>query len=141
MLIMKALSLYQPWAWFIARGFKPVENRGWATNYRGPILIHAAKKYDTKMCPSWAETLIGAPLPPRDFFDRLQGGICSIATLTDCVRNHPSPWFFGPEGFVLEDAKPVPFTPYRGLQGLFNVPETAVPETISTEYTRRLHHV
>lgn len=139
MLIMKALSIWQPWAWFIVRRFKPVENRLWATNYRGPLLIHASKKYDTGMDVAWAEDLIGAKLPPRAFFDRLQGGICGIADQTDCVTRHPSPWLSGPHGFVLDNAAPVPFTPYRGMQGLFNVPETAVPETISTDYARRLH--
>ncbi|HHY88739.1 MAG TPA: ASCH domain-containing protein, partial [Chloroflexi bacterium] len=43
---MKALSVRQPWAWLIAQGYKTVENRTWATNYRGPLLIHAGKKPD-----------------------------------------------------------------------------------------------
>lgn len=141
MLIMKAISVWQPWAWFIARRFKPVENRGWPTHYRGPILIHASKRYDTAMDIDWAQELIGGELPPRSFFDALQGGICAIATLSDCVTSHPSPWHAaGKYGFVLDDTQPTRFTPYRGLQGLFNIPETAVPETISTEYTRRLHN-
>ena len=40
---MKALTLYQPWASLIACGVKTIETRSWATNYRGPIAIHAAK--------------------------------------------------------------------------------------------------
>ncbi|WP_292721956.1 DNA cytosine methyltransferase [Nostoc sp. JL34] len=40
---MKALSVRQPWAWAIIHALKNVENRGWPINYRGDILIHAAK--------------------------------------------------------------------------------------------------
>jgi len=41
---VKALSLWQPWASLIALGVKTIETRSWATWYRGPLLIHAAKK-------------------------------------------------------------------------------------------------
>ncbi|MBP0015307.1 MAG: ASCH domain-containing protein [Roseofilum sp. SID3] len=39
-----ALSVWQPWASLIAQGHKEYETRNWATNYRGEILICAAKK-------------------------------------------------------------------------------------------------
>jgi hypothetical protein len=41
---VKALSLWQPWASLIAVGAKTIETRGWSTTYRGPLLIHAARK-------------------------------------------------------------------------------------------------
>lgn len=45
---MKAITLWQPWASLLACGAKKYETRSWATNYRGPIGIHAAKKtFDT----------------------------------------------------------------------------------------------
>jgi hypothetical protein len=37
------------------------------------------------------------------------------------VKQHSSPWFFGKYGFVLEDAKPVDFVPYKGQLGFFDV--------------------
>src|SRR5262245_47747274 len=40
---MYALTVGQPFAWAIVAGHKTVENRSWATHYRGPLLIHAAK--------------------------------------------------------------------------------------------------
>lgn len=43
---MKALSVRQPWAWAIAKGYKPVENRTWSTQYRGPLAIHAGQRWD-----------------------------------------------------------------------------------------------
>ncbi len=43
---MRALSIQQPWAWAIAHGKKPVENRSWPVTYRGLLAIHASKKPD-----------------------------------------------------------------------------------------------
>ena len=40
---MKALTISQPYASLIADGAKPVENRYWPINYRGPLAIHAGK--------------------------------------------------------------------------------------------------
>lgn len=42
---MKVLTLTQPWATLVAIGAKHIETRSWATNYRGPLAIHAAKGY------------------------------------------------------------------------------------------------
>lgn len=41
-----ALTVRQPWTWAIAKGYKPIENRGWTTPHRGPLAIHAAKRWD-----------------------------------------------------------------------------------------------
>ena len=41
---MKAITIWQPWASLLACGGKRFETRSWATAYRGPIAIHAAKK-------------------------------------------------------------------------------------------------
>ena len=41
---MKAITIWQPWASLLACGGKRFETRSWATSYRGPIAIHAAKK-------------------------------------------------------------------------------------------------
>jgi hypothetical protein len=43
---MKALSLWQPWATLVAIGAKEYETRSWATTYRGPLVIHAARRPD-----------------------------------------------------------------------------------------------
>jgi hypothetical protein len=40
---VKALTVRQPWASLIVRGQKVIENRGWATDHRGPLLIHAGR--------------------------------------------------------------------------------------------------
>lgn len=41
---MKAISIKQPWASLIVKGIKDIENRTWATKYRGRVLIHASAK-------------------------------------------------------------------------------------------------
>mgnify|MGYP000857869298 CR=1 FL=1 len=40
---MKAISIKQPWASYVAGGHKVVECRTWSTAYRGPLLICASK--------------------------------------------------------------------------------------------------
>lgn len=59
---MKAISLWQPWASLIVQGDKEYETRGWYTGYRGPLLIHAAKRVvlkelDALDCPYFQEAL------------------------------------------------------------------------------------
>lgn len=41
-MLIKAISLWQPWASLIP-GPKGLETRGWDTSYRGPLLVCAAK--------------------------------------------------------------------------------------------------
>lgn len=41
---MKAISLWQPWASLLVLGSKTIETRSCPTHYRGPLLIHAAKR-------------------------------------------------------------------------------------------------
>jgi hypothetical protein len=113
------LSIRQSWAWLIVQGYKIIENRTWATPYRGLLLIHAGKGMtldEYNDCRIYAEPR-GVQIPN---FDRLQrGGIVGTARLVDCVTAHPSPWFVGPFGFVLEDAQAIQFIPCPGELKLF----------------------
>ncbi|WP_430216344.1 2-oxoglutarate dehydrogenase E1 [Paenibacillus humicus] len=47
---MKAITIIQPWATFLALEEKRFETRSWATRHRGPIAIHAGKKVDKRIC-------------------------------------------------------------------------------------------
>ena len=126
---MKAISLWQPWASAMALGMKKNETRSWSTNYRGPLLIHAAKKVI-----SWPSAYIQAIFDGIAFqpTDLPLGQILCRVDLIDCKRilihNRP-------EGHERElgDYTPgryiwitnnlhvfSPFT-FRGRQGLFNV--------------------
>lgn len=116
---MKTLSIRQPWAWLILNAGKNIENRSWPTNFRGRFLIHAAKACTRdEFCCSliWCEEFRQAT--PSYNIER--GGIVGVAELVDCVRSSPSPWFAGPFGFVVRNAKPLPFYPCRGKLGFFD---------------------
>lgn len=117
--IVKALSIRQPWAWAIVQGYKGIENRDWSTRYRGSMLIHAAKTFgrEEREACEWIEEHFGIALP-REF---ARGGIVGRAELVDCVTEHESPWFFGDYGFVLQDCRPLEFYPLCGKLGLFDV--------------------
>jgi hypothetical protein len=118
---MKALSIRQPWAWLIVNGHKDIENRSWLTHYRGPLLVHASKGM-TRDEYIFAGTIAhqsGVKIPPFEKLER--GGIVGRVDVVDCVDQDPSPWFFGEFGFVLKNAKPLPFRPFTGKLGFFEV--------------------
>lgn len=148
---MKCITIRQPWAWLIVSGginnmygtyehiplrcgYKNVENRKWRTSFRGRLLIHAAKtepeddelhnafsRYPTffagaktREYPSWPD----------------YGCIIGSVKMVDCVRDHPSPWAFPNHWhWVLESPRafhrPIP---YRGMPGMFDVPDDLLPE-------------
>lgn len=62
---MKALTLTQPWATLVAIGMKKVETRSWATPYRGPVAIHAAKGFPKSAQAFAAEERALGRLPSR----------------------------------------------------------------------------
>ena len=132
---MKAISIRQPWAWLIIEGHKPIENRTWPTNFRGDIQIHAAKGCTVQEYTDAVEFVrsfnptLAAGIPPLHQLDK--GGIIGLVRITDCVRKHPSPFFVGPWGFVMDKPYPLPFRPMRGMLGIFNVNHQGEPEEVA----------
>ena len=145
---MKALSIRQPWAWLIIRPdiigdearalaaqtglLKGIENRDWRTALRGRIYIHASKgltraEYDQAV--EYVRTVVHASveIPPLAELER--GGIIGEAEITDCVNDSCSWWFNGEFGFVLANAKPLPFRPCRGMLKFFEVPNARLSES------------
>jgi hypothetical protein len=126
-----AISIRQPWAWAIVHAGKDIENRTWATRFRGPVAIHASKgmtKDEYANANYYIQRVLGAvdqawltkwhgvtASPARLDF----GGIIGVAEIVDCVDASESPWFFGPRGFVLANARTVPFIPCKGALGFF----------------------
>jgi len=122
---MKALSIRQPWAWAILNLGKDIENRKWKTNYRGPLLIHAAKKIDKVGFIHLYERFgPGRNIPNIQDFQT--GGIVGYCDLIGCTQRSNSPWFEGPFGFVLENIFSVDFQPMIGRLGLFELPGITV---------------
>lgn len=120
-----ALSIRQPWAWLILNAGKDIENRDWPTNFRGRMLIHASKtctKAEYQDAIDFINSRIDYPIievPPIEKLDR--GGIVGSVEVIDCVTSSASSWFMGEHGFVLRNPKPLPFTPWKGRLGFFNV--------------------
>ena len=122
---MKALSIRQPWAWLILHAGKDIENRDWPARFRGRFLIHASKGMTQDEYANGLYTLaeINKKIVLPQFEGLERGGIVGTCILEDCVQRSSSPWFFGEYGFVLRDAAPLPFRPFRGSLGFFDVPE------------------
>jgi len=142
---MKGLTLWQPWASLIALGVKPHETRGHRTHYRGPILIHASKRWTAALDRErvsfdyWLNALdprcpqLPKPLP--------LGAVVAIAHLQDCYgtitdgmrdirTRHLSKldylfgdWSIGRYAWRLTQVQALPEPiPWPGKQGLWNVP-------------------
>lgn len=145
---MRALSIRQPWAWLIIRPdlvgaelrnsavlagqVKNIENRSWSTDFRGEILIHAAKgmtraEYDN--CRFYALDR-GVVVPPMK--DLQRGGIIGRAEVVDCVHEgvltaYTARWFMGPYGLRLVNPQPTEFVPLKGMLGFFRVSDDFAP--------------
>lgn len=122
-----AISVQQPWSWLIVAGHKNVENRTRPYGFRGPVLIHAGKTVDL-----FAAELLKQGKHPAAPHSRLEldlpaewqtGGIVGVAEIVDLwtwsTGGGSSPWFTGPYGYVLQNARPLPFMPMRGQLGFF----------------------
>ena len=77
---MKALTLTQPWASLVALGHKQIETRSWATRYRGPLAIHAAKGFPARARQFAEEERAIGRLPARI----ARGAVLCIVELIDC---------------------------------------------------------
>jgi hypothetical protein len=91
---MKALSVMNPWAYWIIHGspvfgVKDVENRQYRTNYRGRLLIHASKKIDINI-PSKDERKINGGREVD--WENLNGRILGSVEIIDCVQDSKSRW-------------------------------------------------
>ncbi len=128
---MKALSIRQPWAWLIAKGYKDIENRTWRLNHPScaknvpmRIYIHASKHRDNKESLGFIYKIFGADIPHQVFelSPKFYGAIIGEVDIIGCVSESKSPWFIGPYGFIL--ANPVLYDkpiPYKGQLGFFEV--------------------
>lgn len=93
---MKVITIKQPWATLIAKGYKKYEFRTWKTKYRGDILIHAGKGIDKKAMGIFEDLNLEYP----------KGCIIAKVKITDCI--------YVSENFIKET---VPKNPkvYKGL--------------------------
>ena len=128
---IKCISLWEPWASAMARHLKRNETRSWATSYRGPLAIHAAKKpfdqfdYEDKFVEF---------LRSHNLLSNLgYGNVLCIVDLVKCTRTElvlaglsrteEQLGDYSPQRFALEttNLRVLPFpVPLRGQQRLFD---------------------
>jgi activating signal cointegrator 1 len=143
---IKALTVHQPHASLIWWLLKQNETRGWATRYRGPIAIHAGmrKMRHGEITPLMDHACCKFTDPFTDCFPR--GVILGCFDLWDCVRvgkiitdNQVATLEFSFGNYcdgryawrlkpIVTFKRPVPF---KGLQGLWDVPEELLPEWVA----------
>lgn len=116
---IKIITLWQPWASEIANGNKHFETRDWATNHRGILVIHAAKRMEY----------------PTNFSHELKpplGAIVAVGWLKNCIKMTDEfiaqqsqkeiargYWIPGRFAWEIDCVVPVdPTIPYKGQQGL-----------------------
>lgn len=131
---MKALSIRQPWAGLIVAGIKDIENRSRRTTHRGPLLIHASQRRARR---TLAEIASKYGLSLSDELVKLcelTGGIVGEVTIVDCVSASASKWFDGAVsggkpnwGYILRDARLLPFRRALGRLGVFEGPPDCHP--------------
>ena len=72
---MKVLTIKEPWATLIIKGYKKYEFRSWKTKYRGKILIHAGLSIDKNNVSKFNNYNL----------EYSQGQIIGEAKLVDCI--------------------------------------------------------
>lgn len=144
---MRALSLHQPWATLILLGVKIYETRDWATSYRGPLAIHAAKRWTRASADATRDLCADALAydPPYELRRRLEalyrepdgcplGAALAVVELTAIRETNnwkPGPFQdmfgdFGPNRYAwkLENVRAlVAPLPWKGQQGIFDIPD------------------
>ena len=135
---IKAISLHQPWASLITRGLKQFETRSWPTNYRGKLVICAAKK-NSKQQQSQYETLacsLGIDLAQQPWDSLPLGMAIAVCDLTDCIEMTQDfiaeqseterccgHWEPGRFAWKLDNVQSLPLpVPIKGKQGLWTIP-------------------
>lgn len=113
-LVIRVLTIRQPWAWAIFYAGKDVENRDYRTSHRGRLYVQASKIYDA-FGEQWLRD------QDIDVPDGLPAGvILGHVDVVDCVDDSASVWARGGAYHWLLSmptvlADPVP---HRGLPGL-----------------------
>lgn len=145
---MKAITIWQPYATLIMLGLKQYETRCWGTSYRGPLIIHAAKRWDEDRefdCSRVTELLQQQTFTPaslgeaglRLFYTPMGdtlGKALGVVQLVDCQQMHDggsdfenAVGSFGEGRFGWKCSSPQIFEPpisAMGAQGLWTPNDT-----------------
>jgi len=150
---MRAITVWQPYASLVSVRAKSIETRSWGTTYRGPLLVHASKKWDPALRLALRDAqrdLRRLGLSLLDVDDLPFGAVVAVAILADSRPMDRAPdarneafGHFGLDryGWVLEDIRALPRPiPWAGSQGLWHVPGE-LEERVRMALNPKLTHV
>jgi len=134
---MKAISLWQPWASLWCSDAKVHETRHWATNHRGWLLVHAAKRRIDDLSGSRLDEICDSLWGHHWGLELPRGCLIGKVNLVGCEGTEAMPighqitddyecGDFSAGRFAWKRSAFVIFPqaiPYRGAQGFFNVPD------------------
>jgi hypothetical protein len=134
----KALSVQQPWAWFIVNGYKDIENRSWWPSeklYGHKILIHAGQKRLTEEeYLNFRQIVKEQKIKdyPKSIEDFDYGALVGSAVLVMAVENSKSEWAQeNSVHFVLKDAETIEPIKVKGQLKFFDPFKTNSEEEMS----------
>ena len=159
---MKCLTIMEPFAWLIVDAVrlgiphpKDIENRkDRFGTFAGQLLIHSAKdsarRYTQNPLEEWLDT-VGEKAPPGfwpyDLDSIRNRGIIGVVYVANTVfvdeinpksQWHNSLWAEGPRCLLINEVYPFDkHIPFRGQQGLFDVPDHLVADAIELAMERR----
>ena len=128
-MMIKAITLWQPWASFMALDLKKNETRSWGTDYRGPLAIAAAVREPRTEIPIDVYVFGIEKLGPFKSWPR--GGILCVRNLYSTVYDPFKPvdpveamlGFYGPGRVAWRTRMLKVFDepiPVKGKQGLWD---------------------
>lgn len=120
--VLKAISLWEPWATLIALGLKTIETRTWSTSHRGPLLICASKRTDGPALKKYGRKATALRLLIKP------GHAVALVEVQFCRKMQPKdtaaawcPWETKRWAWGLANIRPIEPFPVRGRQRFFNV--------------------
>jgi hypothetical protein len=144
---MKVISLWQPWAQLWARGRKQYETRSWSTDHAGPIACHAAKRIEIDISEELRD-IVEDEFGYRWEKELPAGALIAVCDRVICKPTeqiHPddheraqgnfTPGRFAWDPFNMREL-PTPI-PWRGMQGLFNIPDDVIAGAPATPAPRQ----
>lgn len=125
---MTALTIRQPWAWFIVNGYKDIENRSWKPTEKWlgkRFLVHAGQKRLTKEdFEDFLDIVKDLKIKryPKSIDDFDYGAVVGSVILSNVVRNSKSEWAGrGNYHFELTSAKKMKPKKRKGQLGFFKI--------------------
>jgi len=121
--VVKALTICQPWAWLVIHGPKRWENRTWQTTYRGPLAIHAGGSRAWLEAAYANERLRGLLPPAGQLPFRAVIGVAELARIVPAAQAAGEPFAEGPLCWRLDAPRPLarPIS-MPGRPGLWELP-------------------